>query len=45
MPQHYASIAAAVSAPRRDGDRYWKEAMDEKKGDVVEQVENLGEKV
>jgi sodium-independent sulfate anion transporter 11 len=45
VPQHFANIARAVSAPRIDGDQMWKETLDEKKGDTVERVEHIEEKV
>jgi sodium-independent sulfate anion transporter 11 len=47
VPQHFASLAQAVSAPRRDGDDTWRMNMNmsEKKGEVVEKVEDIGEKV
>lgn len=45
VPQHFASIAQAISAPRLNGDEFWKENLDEKKGDTVERVEHIEEKV
>jgi hypothetical protein len=45
VPQHFASLAQAVSAPRHDGDDTWRMNMNEKKGEVVEKVEDVGEKV
>jgi hypothetical protein len=47
VPQHFGSLAQAVSAPRRDGHDTWRMNMNmsEKKGEVVEKVEDVGEKV
>jgi sodium-independent sulfate anion transporter 11 len=48
VPQHFASLTQAISAPRRDGDQLWKETletMNEKKGDTVERIEHIEEKV
>jgi hypothetical protein len=45
VPQHFPNIAQAISAPRVDEDRLWKETLDEKKGDTVERVERIEEKV
>jgi sodium-independent sulfate anion transporter 11 len=45
VPQHFAGIAEAISAPRRNGDQIWKETLDEKKGDTVERIEHIDEKV
>jgi len=45
VPQHFANLAQAVSTPRRDGDDTWRMNMDEKKGETVETVEDIGEKV
>jgi sodium-independent sulfate anion transporter 11 len=45
VPQHFPNIAQAISAPRLDGDRLWKETLDEKKGDAVERIEHIEEKV
>lgn len=45
VPVHYSSMAQALTTPRRNGNESWKETLDEKKGDTVERVENIEEKV
>jgi sodium-independent sulfate anion transporter 11 len=45
VPQHFTNLSQALSTPRRDGDDTWRMNMDEKKGETVETVEDIGEKV
>jgi sodium-independent sulfate anion transporter 11 len=48
VPQHFASLTQAITAPRREGDQLWKETLEslsEKKGDTVERIEQIEEKV
>lgn len=44
-PMHFASLARALTAPRGSAEGSLKERFDEKKGDAVERVEDVEEKV
>lgn len=45
VPQHFATVALAVTASRRGDEQVWEKDLDEKKGEAIERVENVEDKV